>query len=79
MRDASAGGGVVPDADALPWAGEPDDVLAADLAPSAEADGALGFAAAGRSEDSSLPSGVSPFLLSAPGLGSTLFRTTVSG
>jgi hypothetical protein len=31
------------------------------------------------SEDLSLPSGVSPFLLSDSGLGSTLFRTTVSG
>lgn len=64
-----AAGGVAPEADDFPDAGD----LSALFDEEPRASAALS------SEDLSLPSAVSPSLLSDSGLGSTLFRTTVSG
>jgi hypothetical protein len=78
-RSAEAGGEVAPEAGDLSESGDSDllfsdrSVLSADLEEPPRASAAV------RSEDLSLPSGVLPFLLSDSGLGSTLFRTTVSG
>ncbi len=78
-RVAEAGGGVAPEADDLPEVEDSDCVFARRSEASADFDGEPRASAAVRSEDLSFPSGVSPFLLSDSGLGSTLFRTTVSG
>jgi hypothetical protein len=86
-RLAEAAGGVEPDAEDLPEEDEPDEAdrfLSSDSVVSVEPDEEPPdeeprAAATVRSEDSPLPSGVLPFLLPASGLGSTLFRTTVSG
>lgn len=82
-RAPEVGGGVAPEAD-LPEPDDSDRDFSGRSGPSA-ADFTVAFdeapraSAAVRSEDLSLPSGVSPFLLSDFGLGSTLSRTTVSG
>jgi hypothetical protein len=78
---ADAAGGVALEGDDLP---EPevedsDRGLSRRCAASADLEEEPKASAAVRSEDLSLPSGASPFLLSDSGLGSTLFRTTVSG
>lgn len=86
-RAAEAGGGVAPEADDLPEvdeddlpeADDSDRVLSRRCELSALFDEEPRASATVRSEDLSLLSGVSPFLLSDSGLGSTLFRTTVSG
>ncbi|HWF80259.1 MAG TPA: hypothetical protein VN695_06705 [Streptosporangiaceae bacterium] len=97
MRAADAGGGVAPEADDLPGAGdlsEADVFSGTGVLPDADDSdrpfsrrcavssdfGEEPRASAGvKSDDLSLPSGLLPFLLSDSGLGSTLFRTTVSG
>jgi len=88
-RAGETGGGVDPEADDLPEfdlselespeSEDSDRAFSGRSGPSADFDEPPSASAAVRSEDLSLPSGVSPFLLSDSGLGSTLFRTTVSG
>jgi hypothetical protein len=88
-RADEAGGGVAPEADDLPEFElsefespdfeDSDCVFSGRSGLSADFDEPPSASAAVRSEDLSLPSGVSPFMLSDSGLGSTLFRTTVSG
>jgi hypothetical protein len=72
MRGAVAGAGFAPEEEA-------DRVFSGRSAVSADVDEELSASAAVRLEELSPPSGVSPFLLIDSGLGSTLFRTTVSG
>lgn len=78
-RAGVAGGGVAPETDGLPEAEESDRVFSPCREVSADFDEEPSASAAVRLEDLSWPSGVSPFLLVDSGLGSTVFRTTVSG
>lgn len=73
-RSGVAGGGVAPVDGDLPEADESER----DFSP-ADFEGEPRASATVKSDDLSLPSGESPFLLFDSGLGSTLFRTTVSG
>lgn len=68
-RSGVAGGGVAPGDGDFSGRFEVSSVL----------DGEPRASATVKSEDLSLPSGVSPFVLFDSGFGSTLFRTTVSG
>jgi hypothetical protein len=72
VRGAVAGAGFAPEEEA-------DRVFSGCSAVSADVDEEPSASAAVRLEDLSSPSGLSPFLLTDSGLGSTLFRTTVSG
>lgn len=71
-RGAVAGAGFAPEE-------ETDRVFSAPSAVSADVDEEPSASAAVKLLSLSSPSGVSPFLLTDSGLGSTLFRTTVSG